>query len=156
MPKRGQVTTFIVLGIVIFAVIAVVFYLSFSGQGIITSAERNSIRDYVEGCLEAKIDEAIAGCNTEQIIDGFSDCIKGRIDGDNGFRECINQPRLSSRFIGLDIGVSSGTSNVFVSGQSINEYCFVDVVSRYPLVISKGGSRVTVNDFNARHTSPNC
>ena len=56
MFKRGQVTIFVITGLVILLIIGMVYYIryySVSGGGFLTSSlEAENVKDYVESCLE--------------------------------------------------------------------------------------------------------
>jgi len=87
MYKRGQVTVFIILGIVIVALIGVLFFFRgnliediFGGEssGLFTSADIEPVKDVVQGCVEITLMEAIehvsnrGGYHDPVLIDSYS------------------------------------------------------------------------------------
>lgn len=50
--KKGQVAIFIILGIVLFAIISILFVFQARFRQVITSSEVEDVRTYVQGCLE--------------------------------------------------------------------------------------------------------
>jgi hypothetical protein len=87
MHKRGQVTVFIILGIVIIALIGMLFFFRgdliesiFEGEtsGLFTSADIEPVKDVVQGCVEITLMDAIehvsnqGGYNSPVLSDSYS------------------------------------------------------------------------------------
>ena len=87
MNKRGQVTVFIILGIIIIALVGVLFFFrgnliedifGSESSGLFTSADIEPVKDVVQGCVEITLMEAIehvsnrGGYNDPVLIDSYS------------------------------------------------------------------------------------
>ncbi len=87
MHKRGQVTVFIILGIIVVALIGMLFFFRgdliediFEGEGagLFSSADIEPVKDVVQGCVEITLMDAIehvsnrGGYNSPAISDSYS------------------------------------------------------------------------------------
>ncbi|MBW2971023.1 hypothetical protein KY320_02580 [Candidatus Woesearchaeota archaeon] len=145
MLKRGQITIFIVVAIVIALSFGMLFLLkSELMQGIIQperdealmlQSEQTSLRLYAEQCFE----DAVHNSYQHNCFDS-EDCeldLAAYITAD--FRACVDLEPYRAR--GIDAEMNNGDVNVDINDNVIN------VVSDYEFSLSAGTSLVSVSDF---------
>jgi len=118
MKKEGQVTIFIILGIVIVIIIVFLLYLSYSTKNIklnvltdySLSSQINSVKNYVKNCLTQTLRDGLVTLGLDENL--LIEYINSHLD------ECINNFAVFQK---KDLVISHGTlgSDVYINNQSI-------------------------------------
>src|SRR3989344_346101 len=143
MKKRAQVSVFILLGIIVIAVIGAVAYFygdqiqNFTRPGTLDASRLEPLKSFVTLCVEESA-----------IVDKSSDV-----------------PNKMNSKTGIENEISANVKDVVMNDCDLNDFDFeivkgeikvetdikdssVVVKMDYPLVVSKGETSLTVNDFN--------
>jgi len=177
MNKRGQITVFVIVGIVILVTVFVVFY--FLGDMIKKQSEIEAVfddssleplQDYIGGCIEKNGNDAIELISNGGKIDpGFFYYYDNRkinyLCYSNSFGPCERkEPFISKLFEDeiknyminklpscIDLGSLRNEGYDVQEGQMGVDVDVLDysviVALDYPITISKGGSRINENKF---------
>ncbi len=157
MQKKGQITLFIIIGIVVLVVIALFFLIR---VGSVSEREPESdiaieVKGYIDSCLRNSLERAFdwyAVTIRSDDIAVFKSRIKEYIDGN--YEHSINRCDLSPYDV-IEAGAASSDVSVKHEGR-VNSICFVSITTNYPVTITKGENTYKVEDFYAAYDFPNC
>jgi len=147
MVKRGQITAFVIIGLLILVVIGIVLFI---GQRAVSqskttvaetvSYEALDVKNYIETCLDQSVEGAVDYCSGTFATGGpkcpdYEPDIAEKVEED--FCDCIEGCTDFSTFKSLDIEVKSQPD---VQVIMTNDKKTLNVLMVYPLVIKKGDS----------------
>jgi hypothetical protein len=141
MEKRGQLTIFIIIGIVILIILGVVFFVVYSPGSVRTPPDDFSdVQNYVDACVESSLKDAVRICGGDLCSDynnNVSDYIKSNlplcVDFANDFPSIEVTPRGS---VSATVSVSPDRS-------------LVSAVVYYPVTVVKGDMTKVLDRFYA-------
>lgn len=187
MHKRGQITVFVILGILIVAVLGLIFYLY--NLRTVPEVEKISgfdfsrtevLKNYIEGCIEKAGNEALnlVGKQGGEINPGFYkpyfDSKVSYLCYTNSYSACYNKKPFLHQYIEkeltqyvnqkISVCLSSldkelknrGYSfekGTFILSTKINPYSVI-ISLNYPLTITKGTSKISINNFTKLFNIP--
>jgi hypothetical protein len=141
MEKRGQLTIFIILGIVILVIIGVLFYVIYSPRALQTSPEEFSdVQKYVDACVESTLDDAVRFCGGDRCKDyenNIADYITANL------QLCTN---FAVDFPTTEI-IPKGTISATVTLNA--DKTLINAVVLYPITVKKGGQTKILERFYA-------
>lgn len=149
MTSRGEITIFVVLGLVILVIIGIILLITSSSlrkempfKLLSIEEEVSDVREYVTSCLDESLKNAVAQCSGTNPLTGEPKCpdyeteLAGKVV--NNFCNCI--PRCNTfPFEHIQIEVKGGIdieANL-VKGEDGNEKEVI-VTMEYPLQVKKG------------------
>lgn len=158
MQKKGQVTIFLITGLVILLIIGMVYYIRYyviSTESIVRPLEVENVKTFVKGCLEETTLEGLVylgehgGYYSEKIPYFFKDktkIVESEVYLDRELNKYIqyNLGYCIKDFFYFDYDVSYGNFEVLSFFGSNN----VKVELNYPLEIEKAGVIYPLEDFN--------
>lgn len=154
MQKKSQVTLFVVLGIVIVVVIALLFYAriaarkSVAEEDISFSAQVDNVKNYVGGCLRYTL---ISGKGYYLVMDQTTVAgIKMQLEYyiDNNLKECTGDFDIFN----LEIEDYDVESEVTLKGDDVNNLDIIAANVRYPVTIKKGERKAVLEEFYADYS----
>lgn len=141
--KRGQVTFFVIIGIVIFVVVSMTIYLLFAAQ---PEAEKipfeyTDVETFVTGCLSEAVSSGVAicsrGCTDEdlggEIVTAFFDC--------TGFQG----EKIQKKFPLYEIKVGNADIDIVRSEKKI------EALLSFPVTIKREGKEHTKRTFRSQY-----
>ena len=144
--KKGQVTFFVVIGLILFVVISLTIYLFFSAQPKAEQVpfEYGDIESYVTGCLDEALESGVAYCAaggcTEyeedlggQVVTSFFDCV-----GPKG-------EKIREQFPYYEIKVGNADINILKSTKEIK------AVLSFPVYIKRANKEHKLDSFRAEY-----
>lgn len=149
--KRGQVTFFVIIGIVIFVVISLTVYIFFVAQ---PEAEKipfeyTDVETFVTGCLDGALSSGVSYCsggdncpNYEedlggQVVTVFFDCTGNSTDHQKG--------EIQTQFPLYEIKVGNADIDIVQSAKKI------EAVLSFPVTIKREGKEHTIRSFRSVH-----
>lgn len=147
MKKKGQITFFVILGLVILTVILIIVYFSSAAlrtgeplKEVIIEEDVSMVKGYVVSCLEDSLKDAVSYCSGN-LADGGPKCSDYELDiaarVKEGFCDCVPDCTDFSSIENIIVEVKGEMS---VTAQLTNDKKKVTVRMEYPLLIKKGGS----------------
>ncbi|MDP2906621.1 MAG: hypothetical protein Q8O03_01660 [Nanoarchaeota archaeon] len=147
MKNRGQVTIFVILGLVIITVVLLIIFLSSSAvrkeeplKESIIEGEISDIKEYVTSCLDDSLKQAVEYCSGN-LADGGPKCtdyegdIAARVE--EGFCDCVPNCNDFSNFKNIQIEVK-GEMNL--KAKLSGDKKKITLTMGYPILVTKGGS----------------
>jgi hypothetical protein len=151
--KRGQVSVFVVLGIVIIVIILSMLYVRLARISVLTDSDIADARQYAEECLEESLRSQYLGYSPQKNqaisndnIELYSSALADMIDRDSELIPCIKTYKsLQTSTIG------SPVSKVAVKGGHIRGVPFpeISVTTSLNVKITKGESSTNLREFYA-------
>lgn len=147
MKNRGQVTIFVILGLVILVVVSVLIYLSSSAlrkeeplKESIIEGEVSDVRLYVTSCLEESLKNSVRYCSGN-FPGGGSKCPDYETDLANrvkeGFCNCIPQCTDFSTFKNTQVEVKG---EIKIKASLTEDKKRITATMEYPILVKKDNS----------------
>src|SRR3989344_3012665 len=171
MKKRAQVSVFILLGIIVIAVIGAVAYFygdqiqNFTRPGTLDASRLEPLKSFVTLCMEESVNEDLINLKKNSgyfnkisstvIYSGYE--INAIVD------KSSDVPNKMNSKTGIENEISANVKDVVMNDCDLSDFEIVKgeikvetdikdssvvVKMDYPLVVSKGETSLTVNDFN--------
>ncbi len=143
MEKRGQLTIFIILGMVILAVLVLVFFLLYrpSPLGVVPE-QFSSVQEYVDSCVEQTLRDGVTALGRGPNLNyeaALADYIKNYL---------VYCPNFTVDFPDL---IVRPKDIVFVSASLSNDKSLVSTIVIYPITVRKGVYTKTLERFYAEY-----
>lgn len=147
MKNRGQVTIFVILGLVILVVVSVLIYLSSSAlrkeeplKESIIEGEISDIKSYVTSCLDDSLKEAVEYCSGNLPEGGpkctdYEEDVAARVE--EGFCNCVPNCNDFSNFKNIQIEVKG---EINLKAKITEDKKKIGLTMVYPLLVTKGDS----------------
>lgn len=147
MKNRGQVTIFVILGLVILVVVSVLIYLSSSAlrkeeplKESIIEGEISDIKGYVTSCLDDSLKEAVEYCSGN-LPDGGPKCTDYEADVaarvEESFCDCVPNCKDFSNFKNVQVEVKG---EIRLEAKLAGDKKKITLTMEYPLSVKKGSS----------------
>jgi len=147
MKNRGQVTIFVILGLVILVVVSVLIYLSSTAlrkeeplKESIIEGEISDIKEYVTSCLDDSLKEAVEYCSGN-LPDGGPKCtdyeedVAARVE--EGFCDCVPNCNDFSNLKNIQVEVKG---EINLEAKLAGDKKKITLTMEYPILVTKGGS----------------
>jgi len=145
MKNKGQVTIFVVLGLVILVVVSIVIYLSFLKQPKpeIIPFEIQKVESFIIGCLDDALASGASYCSSGKNCPSYEEDLGGRVV--THVLECTGAQgeKLQERFPNYEIKI--GNADVQIKKLTKR----VEVVLSLPVVIKKDNREHKLNEFKS-------
>jgi len=144
MKKRGQLTIFIILGIVILVILAVVYFVLYSPGGIqIIPGQFSGLQKYVDSCVEQTLRDGVT-----KLGRGFNP------DYESALSAYIKEylvfcPNFTAEFPDLDIMPMDVVS---VAASFNSDKSLLNAIVIYPITVKKGDHTETLERFYADYS----
>lgn len=138
MNKRGQVTVFVIIGIVLIIILAIVFVVLRTPTGVKAPQDTDELTEALQLCLEEQLDTGVA----HPLFASFptTELSKQWLENNTKINFIQNCAPIAENYPGATTQEELTTSQVMIQGPDLNNFETIRVTINFPITITQGTS----------------
>ncbi len=138
MNKRGQVTVFVIIGIVLIIILAIVFVILRTPAGVKAPQDTDELTEALQICLEEQLSTGVA----HPLFASFPtiDLSKQWLENNTKTNFIQNCAPIAENYPGATTKEELITSQVLIQGPDLNTFEIIRVTINFPVTITQGTS----------------
>ena len=148
MHKKGQVTTFVIIGIIVIVVLALFIFIFRAKLGITpTPQNTEELTNALQSCLQQQLDISIVhpAFASFPTVEMSSVWLQTQIK-DAFIEHCAS---IAEDYPGATVQKDATTAQVLIQGPNLNEFETIRATINLPVTITQGGLTETLPDIIA-------